>query len=517
METARMGLAATNQESSDQTEASRYSHILYPSHPYAETHPDRLAVIGLLFGAYPPAVESCRVLEIGCGDGANLIPIALSLPHSECVGIDLAPVPVQTARSLIAQLGIGNVRCEIMDLLEASPELGTFDYIIAHGFYSWVPPAVREKLLAFCADSLSPNGIAFVSYNAYPGGHIRQASREMMLFHNAHNKGADNPVRLGVEFLQFLLDSMGADSLWKTIVRSEVERLAARDPNALYHDDLGTVCTPFYFADFVHSASQHGLQFLSEAMLDDMIAPRTEPKILQRLEQLAGEDVIAQQQYLDFLLNRSFRRTLLCRNNVTVDRKNLLAAINRLSVASSLRKTGKHSSTGYEFSGTLGGGSYTTKNDIMLATLAHLEAIWPQAEPFPMLLEHTLKNIAGSLHGVAEENLAPNILNMAAHSLVELRSHRPALVQKLSARPIASPLARLQSAKGPRVTTILHYETDIPDERVRWLIQMLDGSRDRAVLTSDLVTRYPDLARKNAEEQLDGMLRALYRIGVLVG
>jgi methyltransferase-like protein len=443
--------------------------------------------------------------------------MAVGLPRSEFVGIDLAPVPVRTARSMIAELGIENIRCEIMDLLDSGPELGKFDYIIAHGFYSWVPPAVREKLLALCGDSLTSNGIAFISYNTYPGGHIRQASREMMRFHNAHNKGVDDPVRHGIEFLQFLLDSMSAESLCKTILRSEVQRLTTRHPNSVYHDDLGTVCTPFYFADFVRSANQFGLQFLSEAMLGDMIDPPVEANVLQRLEQFAGEDVIALQQYLDFILNRGFRRTLLCRLNVSLDRTHLPEALTRLSVASSLRRTGKRSSAGYEFSSFHGGGTYVTKNDIMLATLAHLEEIWPRAAPFPELLDHTIRNVDPSLRHSAEKNLAPNLLRVAAHSLVDLRTHTPALVQQVSARPVASPLVRFQCRAGSRVTTIFHHELDISDERVRWLIQMLDGSRDHAAVADALLRRYPDLDGKDVRAHLNSMLLALHRTGILVG
>jgi SAM-dependent methyltransferase len=511
-----MGPDAITETSKDRSAASAYSEVLYPSHPYAETHPNRLATMAVLFGSEPPPVESCRVLEIGCGDGSNLIPIAVGLPGSECVGIDLAPTPVETARSIITKLGVENVRCEIMDILDVGPDLGRFDYIIAHGFYSWVPPMVREKLLALCSDLLSANGIAFVSYNTYPAGHIREASRGIMRFHHNRTHGDHNTVKHRLEFLQFLDKSIAGDGLWKAIIHSEVQRLTARDVNAAYHDDLAAVCTSFYFTDFVESASHFGLQFLSEALLGDMIAPPVHPEVLQRIDEFAGNDLIATQQYLDFLLYRGFRRTLLCRRDLQLDRSNLSPALNRLAIASSLKKTGKHSAAGYEFSNQYGDGTYTTKNAVMLVTLAHLEAIWPYAEPFPIVLEHTIRNIDPSLRGIAEEGLAPNMLHLAAHSLVELRAYQPMLAQRVSALPVASPLARLQAKEGRTITTALHYELNIPEERVRWLIQMLDGSRDHRALIDELAARYRDFARTDGETQLGTMLAALHRMGVLV-
>lgn len=54
------------------------------------THPNRLAVIGMLFGIRPAPVDRCRVLDLGCAQGGNLIPMAFNFPHSEFVGIDLS-------------------------------------------------------------------------------------------------------------------------------------------------------------------------------------------------------------------------------------------------------------------------------------------------------------------------------------------------------------------------------------------------------------------------------------------
>jgi len=44
---------------------------------------------------------------------------------------------------------------------------------------------VRERLLALCSAVLAPGGVAYVSYNALPGGHPRRALREMLGYHVA--------------------------------------------------------------------------------------------------------------------------------------------------------------------------------------------------------------------------------------------------------------------------------------------------------------------------------------------
>ena len=151
-----------------------YDEVPYPSQSYASTYPDYLRTHGILRGMNPAAAARCRVLELGCGAGGNLLPMALTLPQSKFIGIDLAAEPILEGKRLIAAAGLTNITLLQGDVCNLTADLGRFDYIIAHGLYSWVPPAVREKLLAVIQASLTPNGVAFVSYNAQPGGHVRQ-------------------------------------------------------------------------------------------------------------------------------------------------------------------------------------------------------------------------------------------------------------------------------------------------------------------------------------------------------
>src|SRR5580693_4601208 len=124
-----------------QNQPTSYDSVIYPSYTHPQTHPDRLAVIGSLFGLEPAPVNRCRVLELGCGNGTNLVPMAWGLPQSEFVGIDLAALPVERGQRMIRDLALKNVRLVQGDLLQVDAGWGKFDYIIAHGLYSWVPAA----------------------------------------------------------------------------------------------------------------------------------------------------------------------------------------------------------------------------------------------------------------------------------------------------------------------------------------------------------------------------------------
>ena len=161
-----------------------YDEFPYPGFPYAGTHPDHLAVIATLLGLNPTRADRCRVLELGCGDGGNLIPLAYAYPQSTFLAIDLSAVQVRQGKQLRQALNLANIQLRAMSILDVNDRLGTFDYIICHGVYSWVPDAVQDTILDICARLLTPQGIALISYNVLPGWHMHGMVRSLILLHD---------------------------------------------------------------------------------------------------------------------------------------------------------------------------------------------------------------------------------------------------------------------------------------------------------------------------------------------
>ena len=507
------GISQTPDNSDDRP--SQYDVVPYPSHAYPETHPDRLKVMAVLFGLDPPPVETSRILEIGCGDGSNIIPIAFSLPQAHCVGIDFACKPIEASQSLVRRTGIENVKCEVMDVRDITKAFGTFDYVLAHGFFSWVPAPVQEKVLTICRDNLAPTGVALISYNTYPAGHIREASRELMLFHLQQNRDTNTLVSCGMDFLQDLQQMINGNDLWKALIRAEVERLTKRHTNTVFHDEFSPIYSPVYFKDFVSAAERLGLQFLSEALLEDMINPHITPEVERRLNELANGDLITYYQYLDFVLFRGFRRTLLCHRDIQLKRDALHQGLQRLWIASPLVRSPGALDGGCEFRNQRGTGTYTTKSPIMLSVLDHLEAIWPNAERFDLLLKQISAPLSPELKRQAIDNLAPNLLMLAAGALIDIRSYPIPLPDRVPGHPTATPLERVQAQEGTMITTLLHTQVRITDDHVRFLLLLLDGSRDREALIEAFVSHYPNITRQVSERQIDSVLHSFYKLGIL--
>ena len=273
-------------------EHTAYDEVAYPSAIYAPTHPDRLVTTAALFGMKPAPVQRCRTFEMGCGDGSNLIAMAYGLPESEFVGVDLAQRPIQKGQRIIEALGLKNITLLQLDVLAFPPTLGPFDFILAHGLYSWTPAAVRDKILAICGQSLSPFGVAYVSYNAYPGNHMRDMVRGMMQYHAAHFRGPEQQVRQARALLKFVAESKTEPDVYRMLLKQELERVIKYADAGFFHDDLSPVNHPVYFHEFTEHAARHRLQYLSEADVIDLQPRDYAPHVAVMLRELDSGDVI---------------------------------------------------------------------------------------------------------------------------------------------------------------------------------------------------------------------------------
>ena len=288
----------------------------------------------------PAPVASCRVLEIGCSDGGNLIPMAYALPGARFLGVDLADSAIAAASGTAAALDLRNIAFEAADLRDIGARHGEFDYIIAHGLYSWIPPDIRDRLLAICRERLAPQGICFVSYNTLPGGYTRQMMREMLLYPTRSIEAPERRVEQAREFLRYLLEKKSVSAGWTALLESEVQTMLKRDGSGLFHDDLAPVNDFVYFRDFAAHAQRHGLQFLGESEPAQLADPGN---VLQWLD--AG--VVEREQYIDFLRLRRFRQTLLCREEVALDRNMDSTRMDRFLFSAPARPMGENQMEGY--------------------------------------------------------------------------------------------------------------------------------------------------------------------------
>ena len=295
-----------------------YSELGYKSMPFPYTTPATLEAYAALVGVSAPNPKTARVLELGATYGGNIISQALFNPDATFVGIELSQEQVEKGNEVIANAGLTNVSLIQSDIASIGSEIGTFDYIIAHGMYSWVDDGVKDALLRLIDEHLAEDGIAYISYNTYPGWHTMEEVRQLMMFSNRdkaqfnhkekvlHGKTIGSIV--GSQILKY--DNLKErNSKFLGALRSVMQK----DEYYVGHDHLEPNNDPVYFYQFNDHLEAHNLAYLCDADLTLSMVRSFDADIADTLHKLALNDHVAQEQYLDFMLDTTFRKSIICK------------------------------------------------------------------------------------------------------------------------------------------------------------------------------------------------------------
>ena len=464
------------------TSTSTYDEVPYESYPIIGTHPDRLSTLARLMGIETPALGTCRVLELGCAGGGNLVPMALELPGAQFTGVDLSAAQIAGGNALVQALRLDNVRLIAADVMDIGDDFGRFDYVIAHGLYSWVPNATQDKILQICKRHMAPNGVAYVGYNTLPGWRVRGTVRDLMRYQALQFPETDRRLAQARGILDFVARGVpDENNAYGKLLRSELDHLRNAPDYYVLHEYLTDINEPLYFYEFVERAYAHGLQYLGDAEFASMLALRFAPQVADTIR--ATPDVIRQEQMMDFLSNRAFRQTLLMHLDQPVDRGITGQRLQGLWVASgaAAARANPNLAEGVpEKFCTPAGPCVTTPRAITKAALLVLAARWPLAVAFQELLAAAysrLNPLAGKPPQAEDaELLGRELLQCYAGAVLELHACPSPFSIDPGARPLASSLARLQAERGAHVST-LHHESIVVPDAIRALLPLLDGTR----------------------------------------
>lgn len=294
------------------TEAEDYDRLPYPSMPFADTQPARLAAIATLFGIIPPEIGCARVLELGCAAGGNIIPLAARFPQASFTGFDLSRRHVDDGGRRIAALALANVELLQADLTTLDLTGQQFDYVICNGVFSWVPRRTQDAIFQLCSQVLAPNGVVTISYNVLPGWHLRMVIRDICL-HYAGTGGTPQRrvarARAALEQIAAASDEAGPYAL---LLRIEAKRLKTVPASYILGEFLAPDNTPSFVGAFIDRARDHGFDYLCEVDFCAAVPQALQPSIRSRLTSFAtGRS--ASEQHIDFLTGRLFRRSVLVR------------------------------------------------------------------------------------------------------------------------------------------------------------------------------------------------------------
>ena len=454
--------------------AAQYDDLPYGSNPFAKSHPSRLAAVAHMFGLETPPVETARVLELGCASGGNLIPHAAFFPEARFVGVDIGKHQVAEGKARIERLGLSNVDIHRMSITDIDADLGEFDYIVSHGIYSWVPGPVREALLRVSRNNLSPKGVVYVSYNVLPGWRLNQPMRDACNLLIPNTLPPKTRVQMARELFAFFKEHSFDNGAFGTILRDFPDRIAEYSDDYIFHEYMEDTNFPTTFSDFMAQAEDNGLSYLGDAEAHMMFPDNFSPTLGQAIAERSTGDVLTSEQMLDFLTGRAFRQTLLVPSerardivsNVRPERMEGLhfigQALCELEVSGSAIKL------------TLPDGRVMNSSEPAVG-----KAMERMLARFPSTI--TLDECAANMTPHQRGAVADALLRLTVSGMVTISSV-PLISGRAGNRPLASALARGDTAAGLDRTANRRHELVQVDPAGQVLIPALDGKTDRKAL-----------------------------------
>lgn len=476
-----------------------YDTTPYVSDAFPQSAPGHLGAIAHVFGLATPDTSTARVLEIGCAAGGNLIPFAATHPRARVVGVDLSQVQIDHGRRMVEALGLDNVELFAGDIAGMDlNSLGQFDFVIAHGVYSWVPETVQDAILSAFRRLLAPEGVAYLSYNVYPGWKAKEVMRDAMMLASGASSTPDAKVRDARRMVDFLEEVAPSDGVLARVLAEFKARDEGFGDPYLLHDELETFNAPCYFYEMVGRAGQHGLGYLAEAHPQMMFPSNHGPKVAEYLHEKCGGVQVLVEQYLDFAANRTFRETLL----VHAERASQIryapdpSRFARLHFAAWTPAVDgqtrmDHSRQEYEVAD---GATLFTNDPGLKATLEALNDRWPWTLSRDELVNAVRERLesAGFTPSVDLADHVDNLLGVLivqGHARYRLNPVLPDAVPAGALRldePIRR-MAKLTRGDGGASIFNLWHEPLMPSAVDRRLLPLLDGTRDRDALLEALL------------------------------
>lgn len=448
----------------------------YQSDPIPATRLDHLLTVAHLHGFAPKKLTGARVLEFGCGGGANLLSLAAIFPEVRMLGIDIDPDGITRGETLRASAGLSNLELRVGDLGSAPIE-GKFDLVICHGVFSWVDEKTRHALLRRASDLLAPDGLLYLSYNTFPGWHTRHVIRDALTFFgSAPDSEALNLTRARALIAEML--RRAPDGPAKSHLLHEVRQMLSFPDWFLPHDAIAPINEPMYVQQVLSLADQYGFNYLADADLSLSALPE-----LPRREDIAPalRTRAEFEQFLDFSAHRMFRRSIFLKKpNAPLYELPNPRFFEHCWFSTSL-VVSPHSDQ-FELVHP-NGGKITHPDRLTREALLVLISRSPGALSWQRLIERVAAEHGSALSLEGLEQLRSSLLHACCAQLVDVSLIPPRHTSLITASPCASHLARIESCLSGNVSTMTHRRVTLNEEE-RKVLALLDGTHDAAAIHS---------------------------------
>ncbi len=469
------------------SQASQYNALPYPSTARKYSHPFYLRSAAALSGFSAPSTDNCRVLEIGCSDAGNIINMALTMPSAHFFGVDISSREIESGQASINAIGLRNITLKTMDIMELDKyHQDPFDYIVAHGIFSWVPDFIRHKILEICRDMLSPTGVAFISYNTYPGFRLRESAHDIARYAARNSESLVESVDYVRKIINTTvrLNSAEHKHYASSLQRESAMMLEVPD-SFVAHDILEVENRAFYFHEFTAKLASFGLEHFSDSTIDAyrILFP---PEPMHNLLAHFANNLYIREQQIDLLVGRQFRESLVCHAGVSGAPNIYPSIVESMYITSRLTIDKNFASSENEQIYKLKSGKscLVERNSILSFILELLQDSFPA----PLSPAEICISLKDKFPDITPKRIAEELLECyrsMTDSIEFLADAFPASCP-IDDFPFSSPVARFQVQNGLRVTSLYHETVEINPFQAM-LLCMADGSRHKSSFGEELI------------------------------
>ncbi|MDC0865208.1 methyltransferase regulatory domain-containing protein [Rickettsiaceae bacterium] len=476
-----------------------YDELPYDSLAFDYNRPENLKSCAALFGMETPALENARILELGCADGFNLYRFSETYPKSYTLGVDLSEAQIDNGKKIIKELGLQNMELKAMSITDLDESYGTFDYIICHGVFSWVPELVRDGIIEVSKKLPSEKGVAFISYNTLPGWNTRRSIRDLMLYHSSYFTNTKDRIAQSRAVLSFIQDSVkGTDTPYAKYLKHAVDHISDKTDSYLRHEYLAEENESFYFHEFMDMAKKQKLNYLCDTDIQKMYAGNLPKGAAEALSKIT--DPIKLEQYMDFITNNQFRCTVLCHEGISFSRTIQSDTLKKFHYYSYIvPKTPKDEvsltdNSNLVVEDTVSKKTMATTDPNMKAILMSLCENLGNPLTISEIIDYTKKLAPEARQEVIEANINTNFPRLILSNLIKFVEDKPKAIFETSKKPKVSKFNLLQINRTgyQGKTTITNALNGVMACEVTQssIVKMLDGSRTIAQIESETVENF---------------------------
>ena len=280
--------------------------LLPDDQPKFDLHPDRLRALAILLNLPTPAkVDTAAVLVLGVSLGANLLALACEYPKAQFSAICLNQHDASQLQAACTHLGLSNVQLHLQDDWFASEATPRFDYILCHGYYSYLDEAAKQTLIHNIRLSLKDNGLAYVDYLIEPGWQAFATLQHLIVNTcDFANKPSLEEINRGINLVYA---SLPAHSPLKASIEHIVPRMDMR-----YHPDLNGYWPLLpAFADtteqFINRLHQFDLGYVCDSNLTRYYFEPLSPALMQ----WSGQDIHLRENLYDLVHHQVSHASLI--------------------------------------------------------------------------------------------------------------------------------------------------------------------------------------------------------------